>query len=599
LASLVLIPSIVLERALAVKRHLLLTVLFITCTWCLGIVGPALGQVAGQAGKYALLVAVHEYDDAALGRVPYARDDILMLAKVLKDASYNQVVVLTPDRSDGGILPDADKIRHALKTMLRLVDRKDTVLVAFAGQCADFDTTEDQFFCPMNARLADKSTLLSLTEISRELERCAAATKLLLVDGYRLEPKVKSSTEKTETAKSEATAVEPVKTPAAKPVVADKVVVPQSQSKLRPGKAGALFSCSDGQTAYDHPNGKHSVFFQFVLEGLRGDAHRNRNGLVEFTELGEFIRGRVPSFVRSEFDQKQVPQEVSQSRDPMTVVSLSPSEGGGTKLALLVGVNNYEQLPACPGAENDMTELAEILGKAGYRPEDITILTQSRGVDDALSMPKADRINRELRKLLRGRLKGDSVLVAFSGQGAHYPGTPDSFFCPADAKLSDPKTLISLNEVYGDLDRCHATSKILLVNASRRDPRQAVPTPRQTAAIPRSTHARTPVANTSLKLTTPAVFSWTHGERAGDDPDRRHSAFYYCVIRGLQGEADLNKDGVVTVLELQHYLRVRVPEYRGATGNDQHPVVIGSPPGPSPLIGNANPAKRSRGLVDQ
>ena len=71
------------------------------------------------------------------------------------------------------------------------------------------------------------------------------------------------------------------------------------------------------------------------------------------------------------------------------------------------------------------------------------------------------------------------------------------------------------------------------------------------------------------------------------------------MIRGLQGEADLNKDGVVTVLELQHYLRVRVPEYRGATGNDQHPVVIGSPPGPSPLIGNANPAKRSRGLVDQ
>ena len=43
-------------------------------------------------------------------------------------------------------------------------------------------------------------------------------------------------------------------------------------------------------------------------------------------------------------------------------------------------------------------------------------------------------------------------------------------FCPADADLKDRETLISLNQVYKDLEKCPAAVKLLLVDACRNDP---------------------------------------------------------------------------------------------------------------------------------
>ena len=37
-----------------------------------------------------------------------------------------------------------------------------------------------------------------------------------------------------------------------------------------------------------------------------------------------------------------------------------------------------------------------------------------------------------------------------------------------------------------------------------------------------------------------------------------HGAFTYAVLQGLSGEADLNKDGKITVLELGHYIFEKV-----------------------------------------
>ncbi len=86
-----------------------------------------------------------------------------------------------------------------------------------------------------------------------------------------------------------------------------------------------------------------------------------------------------------------------------------------------------------------------------------------------------------------------------------------------------------------------------------------------------------------LKAATPAkslkngiVFSSTgKGEVSHWFPEKRHSLFTYFFMKGLQGEADKNKNKRITVAEMKAFLLDNVPyEARRLCGREQTPVVI-------------------------
>ena len=144
----------------------------------------------------------------------------------------------------------------------------------------------------------------------------------------------------------------------------------------------------------------------------------------------------------------------------------------GRQYALLVGVKNYnkDELRNLDYTENDVNDLAEVLKGAGYKR--VVVLTQSAAADqrDNALLPTAQNIRDQLRGLLEDRKPGDSVLVAFSGHGVQPRGDKASSFCPMDARVTDPKTLISLADVYKALEECKADARVLLVDACRNDP---------------------------------------------------------------------------------------------------------------------------------
>ena len=51
-----------------------------------------------------------------------------------------------------------------------------------------FSGSEESYFCPADARLADRSTLIPLDEVYADLEACEAGFKVLLVDACRNDP---------------------------------------------------------------------------------------------------------------------------------------------------------------------------------------------------------------------------------------------------------------------------------------------------------------------------------------------------------------------------------------------------------------------------
>src|SRR5215472_12742596 len=149
----------------------------------------------------------------------------------------------------------------------------------------------------------------------------------------------------------------------------------------------------------------------------------------------------------------------------------------GEKYALLVGVRKYaktSELRELHYPERDMEDLARVLRDGGYRPENVMLMTQTAGADNTRFLPLAANIRKELKALLRNRIKADSVLVAFAGHGLQFRGSDEVYFCPADARPDDKATLISLDEVYQALAGCQAQLKLLLSDACRNDPVAAI-----------------------------------------------------------------------------------------------------------------------------
>jgi uncharacterized caspase-like protein len=144
----------------------------------------------------------------------------------------------------------------------------------------------------------------------------------------------------------------------------------------------------------------------------------------------------------------------------------------GEKYALLVGVRRYDpnELRSLPYSEADVTELAQVLEAGGYQAGNVVLMTQAAGAEDPRFLPLAGQVRKELKLLLQDLDENDQVLIALAGHGVQFVGDPESYFCPADAKLADKSTLIPLGEVYKELEACGAGMKVLLVDACRNDP---------------------------------------------------------------------------------------------------------------------------------
>ena len=72
-----------------------------------------------------------------------------------------------------------------------------------------------------------------------------------------------------------------------------------------------MFSCSEGQVAYEDDDLKHGVFFHFVIEGLKGKADEesgNRDGKVTLGELASYTSTEVYKFVDRTRNDEQLPE---------------------------------------------------------------------------------------------------------------------------------------------------------------------------------------------------------------------------------------------------------------------------------------------------
>jgi tetratricopeptide (TPR) repeat protein len=238
----------------------------------------------------------------------------------------------------------------------------------------------------------------------------------------------------------------------------------------------------------------------------------------------------------------------------------SPEKGKPDSYALLVAVQDYDNALFRPleYTKNDIEDLYQVLLQSGFPKDNIVVMHDGR---PRRFLPEAAKIRAELRALLARADKGDTLVVALSGHGVQFKAAAKGkeetpYFCPADAKLADRRSLIGLDELYGALKDCPADRKLLLVDACRNDPLA-----KGEKGLPNvSLDSLSGTKKMPLPKGLVAFFSCGVGEKSYEDAELKHGVFFHHLLQGWRGEA-ANADGEVTLERLVAYTRKETKKY--------------------------------------
>lgn len=220
------------------------------------------------------------------------------------------------------------------------------------------------------------------------------------------------------------------------------------------------------------------------------------------------------------------------------------ADEAGSRWAILIGVNDYAEIADLEYCSRDMQSLEQQLVASGFPDRQVFLL--SDGAKQAQYLPFKRNIEKQLELVLGLVEKDDLVLVAFSGHGVLRGG--NSYLCPTDASLDDATgTLVSVEKVYEQLQKCPAALKVMLVDACRNDPQLAgQKSLKATRDVSQPFLAALDRPPRGILLLT----SCAPGEVSMEDKELRHGVFMHHVLQGLQGAADLDRSGGVSLSEL-------------------------------------------------
>ncbi len=267
--------------------------------WLLAVVVPVLlatlllAQPGSKGTQYAFLVACSGYDQNELKRLPYTIKEMEEFREALLASGYDaaNVKLLHDKQSDRRYLPEKVKILRQLDLLLARINPEDSLLVAFNGHGVQFIGDKSGYFCPIDASLEDKNTLLP-TEgedgLFERLKKCKAKRKLLIVNACRNDP----SSERAQAAR--------------------KINLEDRDDDLIPEGIAALYSCKAGQKSYyyDPEDAKskgreRSLFFHHVIQSWKG-AYGNADKLT-VEDFFRLVREKTAADADNLFDRAQTP----------------------------------------------------------------------------------------------------------------------------------------------------------------------------------------------------------------------------------------------------------------------------------------------------
>ena len=244
--------------------------------------------------------------------------------------------------------------------------------------------------------------------------------------------------------------------------------------------------------------------------------------------------------------------------------------------AVVIGVNSYPHIRPLKYAVNDAVAFSNHLVEYNQVPKENVVLL----LDEEANLT---RLRSALGIHMKNKAsKEDMVIIYFAGHGAteRDSTSPDGdglekYLLPYDV---DPKelyaTAMPMEEISRLFSRIRSDRLVFIVDTcySGASGGRTVSVADIRAGISDGFLDRITGGKGKIILTASAA-----NEVSAESDEMQHGIFTHFLIKGLQGEADSDGDGLITVDEVYTYVSKQVPQ---ATNQEQHPVKKGIVEGP-------------------
>lgn len=257
-----------------------------------------------QSGQFrALLIGVNDYE--RFRDLKFCEPDVTALGDQLAKLGFSKdkIKCLTTDDPDRLRHPTYRNINEQLDALFAGLDEQSVLVIALSGHGGSFEFRDpssgsihkESYFCPLDARIdRPNETMISVRGIYDRLEKCPARFKLLLVDACRdkhfAPPGGRSTVD------------------AAKSMAAFSKSFTDGQL---PKATLAMISCTSGEQSWEDAELGHGIFMHYFLEALSGKAdsayNGNRNRIVSYRELKDYVYRKTSDHAFSKFDSPQTP----------------------------------------------------------------------------------------------------------------------------------------------------------------------------------------------------------------------------------------------------------------------------------------------------
>lgn len=229
------------------------------------------GTSANNGKRYAVVVGINDYKDVAFSDLSKARNDAKAVGKTLKEqGQFDEVFIMTDDIDfngpESGLYPTKLNIEEKLDSILRFANPEDLIVFFFSGHgISDY---EENGYLVVVDTVADKAfnSSLKVDEIVQKFKKKNIRKTLIMLDACR-DVLYKSKS-------------------AARNSIREK--------RFEEAEVSAVFySTKAGFYSYEDDDSDYGVFTKYLIYGMEGKADENKDGVISFSELENYVQDGV------------------------------------------------------------------------------------------------------------------------------------------------------------------------------------------------------------------------------------------------------------------------------------------------------------------
>ena len=239
---------------------------------------------------------------------------------------------------------------------------------------------------------------------------------------------------------------------------------------------------------------------------------------------------------------------------------------GGHRRALLIGINHYyldDTISNLQYCVNDVVELDKVLSDEMRGNFSTSQLLHSE-MEDVKSLPTRSNIMSLTSLLANNSESNDTILFYFAGHGFEQEGV--NYLLPSDSCrniLSD--TAISLAWIKETLNKSLARKKFMIIDACHSGSKIG-----RSISMPMSRSFHDEMFSEAEGFA--ILSSCKIGQLSYDYPEKNHGVFSYYLLEGLEGSADSDGDGIITVPDANKYVSEKLRKWSISAGLEQNPT---------------------------